>query len=76
MNVYHDNHEPIQPFDKVVSAWQPQRSTTPGYNLPKTSAFTPIVTSFGFQNHPPNIDINLVPTNLKMERFHLLNKLE
>ncbi len=45
-----DNHEPIQPFDEVVSVQQPWWSTTPGYILPKTSASTPITTFAGFSN--------------------------
>jgi hypothetical protein len=48
VSVYHDNHELVQPFDKVVFARQPWRSTTPCYNFPKTSAFTLIATSSGF----------------------------
>ncbi len=67
MNVYHDdNHEPIQPFDEVVFAQQPWQSTTPGYDLLRTGASTPI-TSIGFQHQPPHTNINLVPTNLEME---------
>jgi hypothetical protein len=77
MNLYYDdNHELVQLFDEIVSAQQPRWYATPCYNLPITSAFTPIATSIGFQNHPPSININLVPTNLKMEQLHLLNKLE
>jgi len=78
MSVHHDdNHEPIQLFDEVVFARQPWQSATPSYNLPRTSAFTPIITSASFYNHPANTNINLVPTsNLVMERLHLLNKLE
>jgi len=73
MNVYHDdNYEHVQPFDEVVSA-QPWQFATPSYNLPKASASTPIATFVGFQNHPPNTNINLVPTNLEMERLHLLS---
>jgi len=69
MNVHHDdNHEPIQLFDEVVSARQPWRFATPSYNLPITNAFTPIITSASFYNHPTNTNINLVPTsNLVME---------
>jgi hypothetical protein len=67
VNVYHDdNHEPIQPFDEVVFAQQPWQSTTPGYDLLRTGASTPI-TSIGFQHQPPHTNINLVPTNLEME---------
>ncbi len=63
VNVYYDdNHE-------LVYAQQPWWYATPCYNLPK------IATSTSFQNHPPNTDINLVPTNLEMEQLHLLNKL-
>jgi hypothetical protein len=77
MNVYHDdNHELVQPFDEIISTRQPWRSTTPCYNLPTTDASTPIATYVGFQNHPPNTNINLVPINFKMERLHLLNSLE
>jgi hypothetical protein len=77
MNVYHDdNHELVQPFDKVIFAQQPWRSATPSYNLPKANAFTPIATSFGFQNHQPNITNNFVRTNSKMEQLHMLNRLE
>jgi hypothetical protein len=76
VSVYHDdNREPIQLFDEVVFAWQPWQSITPCYNLPKTSASTPIATSIGFENHP-NTNINLVPINLEMEWLHLLNRLE
>ncbi len=70
-----DNHEPIQPFDKVVSNQQPWRLATPIYNLPIISASTPI-TSIGFQNQPLHTHIHLVPINLEMEQFHLLNKLQ
>jgi hypothetical protein len=45
-----DNHEPIQPFDEVVSIQQPWRSITLGYNLPKIDAYTPITTFASFQN--------------------------
>ncbi len=49
VSVHHDdNHEPIQLFDEVESTWQPWRSATPGYHLPKTGASTPITTSTGF----------------------------
>jgi hypothetical protein len=68
MNVYRDdNHEPIQPFDEIVSERQPWRSATPCYNSPRISASTPIATSIGFQTQPPNTNINLVPFNSKME---------
>jgi len=77
VNVYYDgNHEHVWPFDEVVFAQQQWQSTTPCYNLPRIGAFTPIVTLVGFQNHLANININLVPTNSKMEQLHLLNKLE
>jgi hypothetical protein len=77
MTVYHDdNHEPIQPFDEVVYVRQPWWSATPCYNLPRTNASTPIITSISFQNQWPHIKINLVPNNVKMEWFHLLNRLE
>jgi len=68
VSVYHDdNHELVQLFDEIISVQQPWQSTTPCYNLSKTNASTPIATSIGFQNHPPNTNINLVPTNLEME---------
>ncbi len=77
VNVHNDdNHEPIQSFDEVVSVQQPWQSTTLGYNLPKTSASTPITTFIGFQNQPSHTNIHLVPTNLEMEQLHLLNRLE
>jgi hypothetical protein len=70
MNVYHDdNHELIQLLNEVVSTWQPWRYATPRYNLPRISASTPFTTSIGFQNYPPNTNINLVPTNSKMEQL-------
>jgi hypothetical protein len=60
-NVHNDdNHE-------VVFVKKPWQSTTLGYNLPKTSASTPITTLAGFQNQPPHTDIHLVPINLEME---------
>jgi hypothetical protein len=75
MNVYHDdNRELVQPFDEVVSAQQPWQSTTPCYNLLRTDAFTPIITSVDFQNQPLHTNINLVPTNSKMEQLHLFNR--
>jgi hypothetical protein len=68
MNVYHDdNHELVQLFDEVISPWQTWQSITLGYNLPKTSASTPVATFIGFQNQPPNTNINLVFINLEME---------
>jgi hypothetical protein len=77
VNVYHDdNHEPFQPFDEVVFAQQPWRSTTLGYNLPRCDAFTPITTSTNFQNQPLHTNINLVPINFEMIQLHLFNKLE
>jgi hypothetical protein len=49
VSVHHDdNHEHIQLFDEVVSAWQPWHSATPNYNLPRTYASTPITTFVGF----------------------------
>jgi len=64
MNVYHDdNNELVHPFDEIVSIQQPWQFATPCYNLPITSASTLIMTSIGFQNHPPNTNINLVPIN-------------
>jgi hypothetical protein len=71
-----DNHEPIEPFDEVVYVQQPWHSTTPSYNLPKTNASTPFTTFVGFQNQPSYTNIHLVLANSKMERLHLLNKLE
>jgi len=71
-----DNHEPIQLFDEVISIWQPWRSITPSYYLPRKGTPTSIVTFAGFQNQPSNTNINLVPINLKMEWLHLLNRLE
>jgi hypothetical protein len=77
MNVYHDDsHEPIQPFDEIVSVWQPWQFVTQGNNLPKTDASTQITTSVGFQNQPPYTNIHLVPTNSKMEWLYLLKRLE
>jgi hypothetical protein len=77
VSVYHDdNHELVQLFDEVVFVQQPWWSTTPRYNLSKSNASTPIVTFVGFQNHPPNTNINLIPTNSEMEWLHLFNKLE
>ncbi len=74
--VYHDdNHEPIQPFDEVVSIQQPWSFVTPSYNLRITGASTPI-TFVVFQNQPPYINIHLIPTNSDMEQLHLLNRLE
>jgi hypothetical protein len=34
-----DNHEHVQLFDEVFYTWQPWRSITLGYNLPRTNAF-------------------------------------
>jgi len=53
MNVHNDgNHEPIQPFDEVVSIQQPWQSTIQGYYLPRKGSLTLIATSIGFQiNH-------------------------
>jgi hypothetical protein len=68
VNVHHeDNHELVQPFDEVVFARQPWRSTTLGYYLLRINAPTLITISTGFQNQPPNTNINLVPINLEME---------
>jgi hypothetical protein len=68
VNVHHDdNHELVQPFDEVVFARQPWRSTTLGYYLPIIDAPTPIVIFTSFQNQPPNTNMNLVPTNSEME---------
>ncbi len=39
-------------------------------------ASTPVTTFAGFQNQPLHINIHLAPTNLEMERLHLLNRLE
>jgi hypothetical protein len=52
-----DNHEPIQSFNEVVYVQQPWRSSTLGYNLPKTNASTPITTSTSFQNQPSYTNI-------------------
>jgi hypothetical protein len=77
VNVHNDdNHEHVQPLDEVISVQQPWRSTTLGYNLPRISASTPITTFAGFQNQASHTNIHLVSTNLEMERFHLLNRLE
>jgi hypothetical protein len=77
MSVHHDdNHELVQLVDEVVSTQQPWRFATPCYHLPRTHAPTPIATSIGYQSQPPNININLVPTNSEMEQLQLLNKLE
>jgi hypothetical protein len=59
VNVHNDdNHEPIQPFDEVVYVQQPWQSATPGYNLHKTCASTPIITSIGFKNQPSHTNIH------------------
>jgi hypothetical protein len=77
MNVHHDdNHEPIQLFNKAISAKQPSQYATLGYYLHRIGAPTPIATSIGFQNQPLFININLVPINLEVERLQLLNKFE
>ncbi len=77
MNIYNgDNYELVHLFDEVIYVQKPWRSTTLGYNLPKTNASTTITTFVGFQNQPPRTNIHLVPINSKMERLHLLNKLE
>jgi hypothetical protein len=73
---YDDNHEPVQPFDEVVSVQQPWQSPTPSYNIFRIDAFTLITTSPSFQNQPSHTNIHLVPINSKMEQFHLLNRLE
>jgi hypothetical protein len=71
VNVYHDdNHELVQSFDEVVSTRQPWQSTILGYNLPITEASTPITT---FVGNPPTKHYHQFG---KMERLHLLNKLE
>jgi hypothetical protein len=61
-----DNHEHVQLFYEVVSIWQSWRFATLGYNLPKTSASTPITFAI-FQNQPSHTNIHLVPINSKME---------
>jgi hypothetical protein len=77
MSVHHDdNHELVQLVVEVVSAQQPWQFATPCYHLSGTRAPTPIATSIGYQSQPPNININLVPINSKMEQLQLLNKLE
>jgi hypothetical protein len=77
VNVHNgDNHKPIQLFDEIVFVWQPWRTITPSYYLPRRGAPTSIETFAGFQKQPPNTNINLVPTNLKMERLQLFNRLE
>jgi hypothetical protein len=74
VNVHNDdNHEPIQLFEEVVYVQQPWWSKNLGYNLPKTSASTPIITFVNFQNQPSHTNIHLVPTNLEMEQLHLIN---
>jgi hypothetical protein len=68
VNVHHDdNHEFIQPFDEIVSIKQPWQSATPSYYLPISGAPTPIVIYVGFQNQPLTTNVNLVPTNLKVQ---------
>jgi hypothetical protein len=59
-----DNHELVQPFDKVVSTKQPWRTATPS---PKTNAPTLNATYASFQNQPPNTNINPVPINSDLE---------
>jgi hypothetical protein len=77
MNVHHDdNHELVQLVDEVTSTQQPWQFATLGYHSPRIGAPTLIATSTGFQSQPPNININWVPTNLEMEQFQLLNRLE
>jgi hypothetical protein len=67
MSIHHDdNHEFVQLFD-IVSVRQPWKFATLDYYLPITNAPTPIATSIGFQNQPLVTNINLVPTNSKME---------
>ncbi len=63
-------------FSHLMRLYQPWRFVTLGYNLPRTSASTTITTFIGFQNQLSHTNIHLVPTNLEMERLHLLNKLE
>jgi hypothetical protein len=62
-----DNHEPIQSFNEVVFVRQPWRSSTLGYNLPRTNASTLITRFASFQNQPSYTNIHLVPNNSKME---------
>ncbi len=60
MNVHNDdNHEHVQLFNEVVFAQQPWCFVTLGYNLPRTDAFTPIITFIGFQNQPSHTNIHL-----------------
>jgi hypothetical protein len=44
-----DNHELVQLFDEVVCVQQLWRSTTLGYNLPKTGAST-LITTITYQH--------------------------
>jgi hypothetical protein len=78
VNVHHDdNHELVQSFDEVVSIKQPWQSTTPNYYLPISGAPTQIIICASFQNQPSTTNVNLVPTNLKVQNnSQLLNKLE
>ncbi len=68
-----DNNELVQPFNEVVSTRQPWQFATSSYNSPIIGAPTLIATFVGFQNQPPNANINLVPTNSEVERLQLLN---
>jgi hypothetical protein len=61
------NHEPIEPFDKVVSIRQPRRSTTLYYYIPKRGSPRLVTTSIVFKTNHQTPRINLVPTNLEME---------
>jgi hypothetical protein len=63
-------------FDEIVSVRQLWQSTTPSYNLLRTSAFTPTTLFASFQNQPPHTNINLLFVNSEMERLHLLSRLE
>jgi hypothetical protein len=63
-------------FSEVVFVWWPWQFATLGYNLLRIGAFAPITTSIGFQNQPSHTNIHLVPINLEMEWFRLLNILE
>jgi hypothetical protein len=68
MSVHHDdNHELVQLFDEIVSVKKPWQFATLSYYLPKIGAPTPIVISIGFQNQPSTTNVNLVPTNLKVQ---------
>ncbi len=77
VSLYHDdNHEPIQPFDEIVSTRQRWQFATLCYYLLRNSAPTPIATSTNFENQPSNTNINLVNINLVMEWLQLFNKLK